>query len=58
MNTNSNLEFRKIKSLNFLYEVNENGRGRHWMPPLVQFSGAIPVGATIGRPYNDGFPCS
>ena len=22
---NSNLEFRKIKSLNFLYEVNENG---------------------------------
>ena len=23
--TNSNLEFRKIKSLNFLYEVNENG---------------------------------
>ena len=25
MNTNSNLEFRKIKSLNFLYEVNENG---------------------------------
>lgn len=25
MNVNSNLEFRKIKSLNFLYEVNENG---------------------------------
>jgi hypothetical protein len=25
MKTNSNLEFRKIKSLNFLYEVNENG---------------------------------
>lgn len=25
MNANSNLEFRKIKSLNFLYEVNENG---------------------------------
>ena len=25
MNTNSNLEFRKIKSLNFLYEINENG---------------------------------
>ena len=25
MNTNSNLEFRKIKSLKFLYEVNENG---------------------------------
>ena len=25
MNNNSNLEFRKIKSLNFLYEVNENG---------------------------------
>ena len=25
MNENSNLEFRKIKSLNFLYEVNENG---------------------------------
>lgn len=25
MNTNSNLEFRKVKSLNFLYEVNENG---------------------------------
>lgn len=25
MNDNSNLEFRKIKSLNFLYEVNENG---------------------------------
>lgn len=25
MNINSNLEFRKIKSLNFLYEVNENG---------------------------------
>ena len=25
MSTNSNLEFRKIKSLNFLYEVNENG---------------------------------
>lgn len=24
-NTNSNLEFRKIKSLKFLYEVNENG---------------------------------
>ena len=23
--TNSNLEFRKIKSLNFLYEVNSNG---------------------------------
>lgn len=23
--TNSNLEFRKIKSLNFLYEINENG---------------------------------
>ena len=23
--TNSNLEFRKIKSLKFLYEVNENG---------------------------------
>lgn len=25
MSDNSNLEFRKIKSLNFLYEVNENG---------------------------------
>ena len=25
MNENSNIEFRKIKSLNFLYEVNENG---------------------------------
>ena len=25
MNSNSNLEFRKIKSLNFLYEINENG---------------------------------
>lgn len=25
MNGNSNLEFRKIKSLNFLYEINENG---------------------------------
>lgn len=25
MKTNSNLEFRKIKSLHFLYEVNENG---------------------------------
>lgn len=25
MSENSNLEFRKIKSLNFLYEVNENG---------------------------------
>ncbi len=25
MNENSNLEFRKIKSLNFLYEINENG---------------------------------
>ena len=25
MKTNSNLEFRKIKSLKFLYEVNENG---------------------------------
>lgn len=25
MSTNSNLEFRKIKSLNFLYEINENG---------------------------------
>ena len=25
MNTNSNLEFRKIKSLKFLYEINENG---------------------------------
>ena len=25
MNTNSNLEFRKIKSLDYLYEVNENG---------------------------------
>lgn len=25
MNTNSNLEFRKIKSLKYLYEVNENG---------------------------------
>ena len=25
MNDNSNLEFGKIKSLNFLYEVNENG---------------------------------
>lgn len=25
MNTNSNLEFRKVKSLKFLYEVNENG---------------------------------
>ena len=25
MNTNSNLEFRKIKSLNYLYEINENG---------------------------------
>lgn len=25
MKTNSNLEFRKIKSLNFLYEINENG---------------------------------
>lgn len=25
MNNNSNLEFRKIKSLNFLYEINENG---------------------------------
>lgn len=25
MKNNSNLEFRKIKSLNFLYEVNENG---------------------------------
>lgn len=25
MDNNSNLEFRKIKSLNFLYEVNENG---------------------------------
>ncbi len=25
MNTNSNLEFRKIPSLDFLYEVNENG---------------------------------
>ena len=23
--TNSNLEFRKIKSLDFLYEINENG---------------------------------
>ena len=23
--TNSNLEFRKIKSLNFLYEINSNG---------------------------------
>ena len=25
MNNNSNLEFRKIKSLNFLYEINSNG---------------------------------
>jgi len=25
MNTNSNLEFRKIESLKFLYEINENG---------------------------------
>lgn len=25
MKNNSNLEFRKIKSLNFLYEINENG---------------------------------
>ena len=25
MNNNSNLEFRKVKSLDFLYEVNENG---------------------------------
>lgn len=25
MNENSNLEFRKIKSLNFLYEINSNG---------------------------------
>lgn len=25
MNTNSNLEFRKIKSLDFMYEINENG---------------------------------
>lgn len=25
MNTNSNLEFRKIKSLDFLYEINSNG---------------------------------
>ena len=25
MKNNSNLEFRKIKSLQFLYEVNENG---------------------------------
>ena len=25
MKTNSNLEFRKIPSLNFLYEINENG---------------------------------
>ena len=25
MNNNSNLEFRKIKSLQFLYEINENG---------------------------------
>lgn len=25
MNENSNLEFRKIKSLDFLYEINENG---------------------------------
>lgn len=25
MSNNSNLEFRKVKSLNFLYEVNENG---------------------------------
>ena len=25
MNTNSNLEFRKIPSLQFLYEVNSNG---------------------------------
>ena len=25
MSANSNLEFRKIKSLNFLYEINENG---------------------------------
>lgn len=25
MNKNSNLEFRKIKSLDFLYEINENG---------------------------------
>lgn len=25
MSDNSNLEFRKIKSLNFLYEINENG---------------------------------
>lgn len=25
MNTNSNLEFRKIKSLKYLYEINENG---------------------------------
>ena len=25
MSNNSNLEFRKIKSLNFLYEINENG---------------------------------
>ena len=25
MNTNSNLEFRKIKSLDYLYEINENG---------------------------------
>ena len=25
MKNNSNLEFRKIKSLKFLYEVNENG---------------------------------
>lgn len=25
MNSNSNLEFRKIKSLDFLYEINENG---------------------------------
>jgi hypothetical protein len=26
MNNNSNLEFRKIKSLNFLYEISEDGR--------------------------------
>lgn len=25
MNNNSNLEFRKIPSLDFLYEINENG---------------------------------
>ena len=25
MNTNSNLEFRKIKSLKYLYEINSNG---------------------------------